>query len=46
MYIYYISEHWHKMSESEKKPYEDKYRVAKEKYDDLKKEYEEKYGKI
>ena len=33
------------MNETEKKPYEDKYREAKEKYD-AKKIYEEKYGKI
>ena len=34
------------MSESEKKPYEDKYRELKTKYDEKKQEYEEKYGKI
>ena len=34
------------MNETEKKPYEDKYREAKEKYDAAKKIYEEKYGKI
>ena len=34
------------MGEAEKKPYEDKYRDLKAKYDQNKKEYEEKYGKI